>query len=722
MVPVNELSIRKRNDRKFEYECSNDCKFGDGSEKVMAGKEEASANTTPKINSVCLLQCVGIFGVAFGIYSNTLYGDFIHDDNPAILRNPDVKGSNRLLSVFKNDFWGTPMSSNASHKSYRPICILMFRFEHYLFGYNQFFFHVTNVCLHSVVSVLFWIVCNHVVFKSKTNCKILSFVSAILFALHPIHTEAVANIVGRAELLSSLFYLLSILCYNISLKREIQHGCKITDEKGDKNGNEKNDGIRVLLNAMSCKVWLKIYFFSSLLLVTFAMLSKESGITSLGIMLVMEFIHMRGSTIKSSGKVVLHVYRAIAVICWITLLLIFRLAVMNWTQPIFAKPDNPASQSRNFMTRLLTYSYLVWINFKLLVAPVYLLYDWSYGTVPIITSIFDIRNFVTLLFGISIIIITFRIAFATWKTGIINPSCYGYLLLFIPYLPASNLFFPVGFVIAERTLYMPSMGYILLLVVFWEYIYNRFHNIHKVLKAIIISIMLLYGIRTWVRNQDWQNKETLFNSGVHTAPQNAKIRYNWGNFLRDNGRYRDAMLEYEKTLKLYPSYAGALNNLAIILEMNHSTCARAEELYVRLIRLEPNRIDSYKNLADLHMRKKRYDSAVDVYSRIFDEFGTHVAHVISFAEMLYKNNLTNQAERLLARVLSQYCTVQKDGEIINIIFKSQNFKRASSCISNTNELHTVYTLYTKIATKKLTPKELSILLERSVTLESIQYI
>ncbi|CAH2207813.1 jg25648 [Pararge aegeria aegeria] len=60
-------------------------------------------------------------------YSNSLHGEFVHDDIPAIVTNADVTGANPVVKIFKNDFWGTPMSDTGSHKSYRPLTTLTFR-------------------------------------------------------------------------------------------------------------------------------------------------------------------------------------------------------------------------------------------------------------------------------------------------------------------------------------------------------------------------------------------------------------------------------------------------------------------------------------------------------------------------------------------------------------------------------------------------------------------
>jgi len=77
-----------------------------------------------RLNLLCTLLPTLI---AISVFSNSIFGDFVHDDLAAIVRNPDVNGDNNWTELFSNDFWGVPMSSVHSHKSYRPITVLLFR-------------------------------------------------------------------------------------------------------------------------------------------------------------------------------------------------------------------------------------------------------------------------------------------------------------------------------------------------------------------------------------------------------------------------------------------------------------------------------------------------------------------------------------------------------------------------------------------------------------------
>ena len=93
-----------------------------------------------------------------------------------------------LGNVFSNDFWGDPISSPESHKSYRPLTVLTFRWNRQLHGMDPLGFHVVNVLLHGLVSVLF-----HLVLRRVGVPRMISLTTVLLFATHPIHTEAVSD-------------------------------------------------------------------------------------------------------------------------------------------------------------------------------------------------------------------------------------------------------------------------------------------------------------------------------------------------------------------------------------------------------------------------------------------------------------------------------------------------------------------------------------------------
>ena len=139
---------------------------------------------------------------------------------------------------------------------------------------------------------------------------------------------------------------------------------------------------------------------------------------------------------------------------------------LNGTAPIFSEQDNPASFSKSQFTRVLTYLYLAVFSLLQLLCPSTLSYDWQLGSLPLVTSCTDTRNIITAVAAaaaVGLLLAAKKVNHLTIFCTIIGiiqatmkkPLVFSLLFLVLPYIPASNIFFPVGFVAAERTLYIP---------------------------------------------------------------------------------------------------------------------------------------------------------------------------------------------------------------------------------------------------------------------------
>uniref|UniRef100_A0A3P9CUB3 dolichyl-phosphate-mannose--protein mannosyltransferase n=1 Tax=Maylandia zebra TaxID=106582 RepID=A0A3P9CUB3_9CICH len=501
-------------------------------------------------------------------YSNSLHGELVHDDVWAIVNNPDVRPGSSLRNIFSDDFWGKRMADNTSHKSYRPLCILTFKLNIVLGGMTPLYFHIVNVCLHCTVTCLLMHVCQCHVFENRR----LAFVTALLFTVHPVHTEAVSGIVGRADVLACLLFLLTFLSYIRSV-----------------GGRVSEDSLAFTVSSSS--------LFLSLLLGTCAMLVKETGITVFGVCLLYDALvlcrkplmyHLSSSTLRE----LLHICspfikRACLITGYVVIIVSFRLWLMGGSMPLFSEQDNPTSFSPHFLTRFLTYSYLLSFNAWLLLAPIVLCYDWQVGSIMLVESLGDVRNVATMLLAVVMIALCLHCIFSLQRRDS-REVLVGLLFLVFPFIPASNLFFRVGFVVAERVLYMPS-------------------------------------------------------SGIQTLPHNAKVHYNYANFLKDAGRHQEAIHHYTTALRLYPRHASAMNNLGTLtrspeeaemyyrkaLETNpqHNRALfnlgnlfksqgkekEAEALLKDSIRFGPHFADAYSSLASLYAEQKRFSEANEVY-------------------------------------------------------------------------------------------------------------
>ncbi|KAI1883358.1 hypothetical protein AGOR_G00230600 [Albula goreensis] len=558
-------------------------------------------------------------------YSNSIHGEFVHDDVWAILNNPDVRPGSSLRSIFFNDFWGKRMADNTSHKSYRPLCILTFKLNVVLGGMTPLYFHVVNVSLHCAVTVVLMVVCERNVFEDSR----LAFLSALLFAVHPIHTEAVSGIVGRADILACLLFLLAFLSYIRSVG----------------GGSCVEEGAPPTLSGWSLLL--------SLLLGACAMLVKETGITVFGVCVLYDGLvlchkplvrSLSGGRVRNLPRLFApYIRRTCVISLYVAVIMSFRIWVMGGSMPLFSEQDNPASFSPHLLTRFLTYCYLLAFNAGLLLAPVVLCYDWQVGSIPLVESVWDVRNIAALLLGVVMVCLCLH-CLQSLQGALEREVIVGVLFLVFPFIPASNLFFRVGFVVAERILYMPSMGFCILVV----------HGLNRLcalvgrwgaaaLTVSVLLLLLLFSWKTVQQNQIWLSREALFRSGIQTLPHNAKVHYNYANFLKDQGRSHAAIHHYQTALRLYPRHASAMNNLGTLtrhleeaeryyrraLEINpqHNRALfnlgnllksqgkeeEAERLLRDSILYGPHFADAYSSLASLFAEQKRFAEANEIY-------------------------------------------------------------------------------------------------------------
>lgn len=153
--------------------------------------------------------------------------------------------------------------------------------------------------------------------------------------------------------------------------------------------------------------------------------------------------------------------------------------------------------------------------------------------------------------------------------------------LIIPFLPSINIL-PIGFVVAERILYIPSIGYCLLLAIGVHRIFNSHPQLRKAIALFIVTVFIL---RTNYRAIDWENDFQLFASGVRVCPNNAKIYYNLGQVTASYKNYEKSVEYNTMANKLRPGNPATLNNLANAYR-NSRDLKSALEFHMEAIRYE----------------------------------------------------------------------------------------------------------------------------------------
>ncbi|XP_049865202.1 protein O-mannosyl-transferase TMTC1-like [Pectinophora gossypiella] len=507
-------------------------------------------------------------------YMNSLSGEFVHDDIPAIVTNGDVTGGNSLKQLFLDDFWGTPMADANSHKSYRPLTTLSFRLNYALAGLRPWWWHACNVVLHAACCALVARACVTVARLQRPFAAL----AAVLFAVHPVHTEAVAGVVGRADVLACIFFLSSLLVYH-----------RPTSNK-------------------KC-VWLSIG------LGALSMLAKETGVTILLLNLAIDFyrcwpfVKRSICSLKIEKKCTGLSVRAIKVLVSLALLVCLRLALLQGTWPSFSPQDNPTAFHASFFVRLMTFCYLAAFNWWLLLCPWSLSHDWQMGSVPLVTSGWDLRNLVTCAAFGALLLLCYRCV-ADLEVQRHTPAVIGLLLLVIPFVPASNLLVTVGFVIAERVLYIPSVGSVIITAYGVQLMWSKPGT--KAFLVVGLAVLTASGVaRTHRRNADWRDRATLLRADLVTLPQNAKLHYNFANFLRETEQQENAIKHYKEALRLWPTYASAHNNVGTLV----SGMENAEHHFLQAIKFNKYHVNAHYNLGKLYKKSGRTTQAVSMLEK-----------------------------------------------------------------------------------------------------------
>ncbi|XP_068082908.1 protein O-mannosyl-transferase TMTC1 [Anabrus simplex] len=477
-------------------------------------------------------------------------------------------------------------------------------------GAEPCWFHVSNVLLHAAASLLFTRVCRAVAGLSPR----FAAVAGLLFAAHPIHSEAVTGIVGRADVLACVFFLLSFLAYH---------------------GGENLPG----------HVWLSVFLGGV------SMLAKETGITVLLLNLLYD-LYRSWHAIKRSlvevrwnEETLQFARRAAKILMSLSLLLVCRLAMLQGSLPKFSNQDNPAAFHPCRHVRFLTFCYLAAFNFWLLLCPATLSHDWQMGSVPLVTSLADIRNLATCFFFVCCLLVLYR-GLLDFEFQRHPPLVLGALLLALPFLPAANLVVTVGFVVAERVLYIPSLGSMLLAAYGAQLLWGALLRQRALLLAAGFTLFLLFCSRTLARNRDWLSREALIRAGLKALPHNAKMHYNFGNFLRDEGNLDLAAQHYKEALRLWPTYASAHNNLGTLM----SATEEAESHFLSAIRYSPNHVNAHYNLGQVYRKVNRSDEAERMLERCIRLDTAYTPAYLLLTKLYSGRGLQAEVGRLLRHV------------------------------------------------------------------------
>lgn len=456
----------------------------------------------------------------FLVYSNTLGFNFVYDDRGQILANVQVHAWRYLPHYFLERVWS--FAYPGIHGNYyRPLFLLFLLLNYKIFGPYAAGWHLVSVAAHMGVTYLVYVLARRLTGDGRT-----ALIAALIFGLHPVHIESVAWISGVTDPLLALFLLPAFLCY---------------------------------LNARERAARRRSWLAASLALYGLAMLSKETALILPILIFTFEWL-WQDAPGSSGFRPVFERTRTAAARIVPFLLLTFVYLAVRWR---VLEGLGHTMVPLGVWTIMLTWPQLLLFYLWHLIWPFSLsvFYNVPYvttpGLVPVILPLAGLAAVVFLVFlGVQ------RLERAAPGNGRLAVFLCSWILIpFIPLLDLSML--PVGEIAHDRYLYLPSIGFSILLAMALRRIglgRLKLLGLPALQAAAVLLLVLVFGISTAAQDRYWANDMKLYSRGVSRTPQNKLARTNLGNAMGEQGRYAEALVLYREVLARDPDFWLAIYN------------------------------------------------------------------------------------------------------------------------------------------------------------------
>lgn len=445
-----------------------------------------------------------VLAVACAVYLQTLAYDFTYDDVLIVKERAAFHSLANWRAIVTGTWWARAL--------YRPLTALTLAANWSAGGGDPRWFHLVNLLLHGAVTVLVFRLARGLLRPAGAAA------AALLFAVHPVHVEAVANVVGRAEVLSALFALAAVLCYRADGARAA---------RGDRGS------------------WARgLAAFGTLLSVALALAAKESAFATPALLLAADWVASRRRGTRFADELRPHalLWFASVVVAfgWLSL----RARMVGDLTGLEVAPglDDLGLPARTLVMLPVVLHYLRLLFFPLRLSP-----DYSPNVITPATHLTAAGAAGALvlaaLVGLGIAarrrapVLTFALIWMGASLAIV-----------------ANILVPTGVLLAERTLYLPSVGAVLALGWLAERVALRAPRV----AALAVGLLVLAGAaRTVARNPVWRNNDVFFPQLVRDARGSFRAEWVAAALSSYAGDQRRSEWHFRNALRIYP-LGGAL--------------------------------------------------------------------------------------------------------------------------------------------------------------------
>ena len=529
-----------------------------------------------------------LIGVALAANIATVSFDYTLDDPYFTTGHPYVRqGLSQTSEFFTHAaYYGVYKNHDAS---YRPLLLLSFAAEHDLFGFNPKVSHILNLLIFASLVTALFLLLRRVL---NTFSVYIPFFIVLLFAVHPIHTEVVASVKSRDELMGFLF---AALCTLQSIKY-------------------------VDTSKMKYLILSGVFFF-------LALLSKETPITFVAIvpMTIYFFRNIKAKQLITT----MAPYVAVTVVY---MLMRASFIETGGEKVRILVNNNALMAAGSYGEKLATALFIQLKYIILLIFPHPLSYDYSYNQIPII-GFSDVKALAALLVGGGLLVYAFM--------GIKRKNIYAYCILF--YLGSaaltSNIFVDIGATMAERFVFTASLGYCMALVFLVAKLLKsdtamlNYANSSKVF-FVLIGISVLYSIKTFARNEAWKDNITLYETGAETAPNSWRAQYllgvEYAKMINDEKTpeakkemLSKAMLHLNASNSIMPNNmdVNIIKGLTYDMMGNNDSAMAA---YKAVITVDPDNQKACTGLGGIYLRRNNFPEAINILSKVVAKDSTYI--------------------------------------------------------------------------------------------------
>ncbi len=457
------------------------------------------------------LQELMVALVAFATYANSLANQFALDDNSIIATNGRVHQLAHQSLIWLTPYW----PGYGQHLGlYRPLTIFGYALQWAAGGGGGLAFHAVSIVLHIVVCILVLALLRRMATPGA------ALLGALLFAVHPLHTEVVANVVGQAELIAAAAVLGACLLHI------------------DRTDNVRGSGRTAAI----------------VLLFVLGLLAKEGAVVLPGLLVALDFGMSRVRPVRASLQRYAggQFWLFFALLAALAAYLLLRIAVLGSIGGVNAAPNLPfLRHGHRFLSAL-----RAWPEYaRLLVFPIDLVSDYSPGVVLPVEHLSPM-----VLLGALLLAGTLALFLATpWVRRAGLPAAW----FFISVFPVSNLLLPIGVLLAERILYLPSVALSMALAFAWDHYRARFtaRDLRLAVGALSAALLAL-GVRSVLRNPDWKDTDAVWDAIVRDHPESYRSQWVNGYRMAQRGNRQLARGYFEIAYRLWPDDEVLLDNLA----------------------------------------------------------------------------------------------------------------------------------------------------------------